>query len=367
MPDGNALDGSMPDAAGVLVPTEQNALLGEKPKAPTAKKEVSPSASGRDQNVSLVGTATFGYALMFLAGLAEATRCLLFHAAEVLYGFPVPVGLLLSGVVFTLFSGLYIVGVLGTASLRMPRGRAARLATRGLLAATAAYGKNLALAHIPLGTELTIFSTSPVMAALLAAAFLGDALTWPDALVLALDIAGVVLVSGPSLPASEASGAADSAIGIAAAIGAAATSASGLVLVRVMGDRVHVMHNLFATGIGCLFLGGLLTSADDVAQLFSNWRGALLGLIAVLLGFTYQTFVNRGLQLCRPGPALVVRSFNVPVSFVLGLVFMGELVSLQALAGVFLVLVSIAYIGLGEVLRERGLIPERTPRAARDV
>lgn len=349
--------------SGVMA-SEKSALVG------VAQKE--PPTTGSD-GAQTRGNALHGYSLMFLAGVAEATRCLLFHAAETLFGFPVSLGLLFTAAVFTVLSGLYVTLVLGVSSLRMPRGRAMRLCARGLLAAIAAYGKNLALAYIPLGTELTIFSTSPVIAAILAAAFLGDALTWVDALILATDVVGVILVSSPALPGNSANLANADAIssaaaghgafiGIIAAIVAAVSSATGLVLVRVMGDNVHVMHNLLATGLGCFIVGFATTSASDLSKFGASVSGTSLAFGAVMLGFTYQTFVNRSLQLCRPGPALVVRSFNVPVSFILGLVFMGEGITLTAVLGVLLVLSSIAYIGLGEVLRETGILPERPPR-----
>lgn len=68
----------------------------------------------------------------------------------------------------------------------------------------ASSGRILALAYTPLGTELTIFLTSLVIAAILAAVFLGDALSCFGVTVVATDVLGVILVSSRTFPGNTA-------------------------------------------------------------------------------------------------------------------------------------------------------------------
>lgn len=71
--------------------------------------------------------------------------------------------------------------------------------------------------------------------------------------------------------------------------------------------------------------------------------------IGGVAGFVSQCLLNFALGIAPSGPAVVVRSANVPLTFVLGFLFLDERPAVVSVLGVGVVLVSVAMIGLQKV------------------
>lgn len=300
------------------------------------------------ETVAERAAALRGYVLVFVSALMQAVRALLFHDALSRSPLPAAAGLLVSAIVFTSLSTGYLV-LSGTwRRIKVRRVEMAQLTARGLISGVMVFLNNVALARIPVGTALTLFATAPAGTSVLAAAFLGDRITLPDAGVLVVNLIGIALVAQPT----GASGP-DGAFGVGAALLDAVLIATSFTLVKAMGTRVHYMLNLLAIGLGGALMCCFVVDAAALAAIINNPRAVGIVFAGTVAGFVAQAFLNRAMQLCRPGPALVVRSMNVPASFVLGFVFMSETVQLSELFGSVLVLASVMYIGLSQIFRKQ--------------
>lgn len=298
------------------------------------------------------------------------------HVAESLYSFPVSSALIVRAFVSLSLTTLYLWYNRLFHVTRLPRPLLLRLVLRGLLGALSGLCIFSALARLPAGVAVTIFYASPAITAVLAAIFLGDRFTPVHGVVLVVNFLGIALVSQQPSPSSSAATALASSAGgeraiagILFALAGAFCAAAVFVLVKRMGLQVHFVMNAGSYGFGCLLLAPCLALATSVEgrgggggghgvgtlhALVSNGRGLLLAVGSALAGFGSQTMLARGLQNAPAGPAVVVRSLNVPVVFFLGLAFMGETVGLNGMLGVALVIGSICFTGLWQLRGKRG-------------
>lgn len=107
-------------------------------------------------------------------------------------------------------------------------------------------------------------------------------------------------------------------LGTAAGLGAALSASAGFRIVKVMGVHVHFEPNTLVVGLAGVILSAFMTSRADVWDTLQNGYALTLMTLYGVLGFASPCFINWGMQICRPGPALIVKSFSVPVTFLLG-------------------------------------------------
>lgn len=375
--------------------------------------------------------ALWGYGMIAISACTQAVRAALFHGAMTRSTISPSASLFLSGITFTVLSVLGILFFnLQERVMKTPRKQVLQLVLRGLISGVMVFTNTFALSLIPVGTALTLFATAPAITSVLAAIFLNDPLTVTDAAVLLANLVGVTLVARPStvssqtstvstvtlpkhslaLPfsgrqvstawdhairlgftnsslssssSSSSSPASASAyalanadgqalrqalIGVIVALATAFLIASAYTLVKAMGTRVHFILNLLSIGLGCLFVSMFLVDATSLHVMIAEPYGTLTILAGATAGFIAQALLNRAVQLCRPGPALVVRSMNVPVSIALGWIFFHESVPATTFLGTIIVLFSVIYIGLSHIWRNaaRASVSSAPPRNATD-
>lgn len=286
-----------------------------------------------------------GYILVFLAAVFQASHATTYRIAETAFGMPPSISLLFYSFSFVTLCLLYLWFFSLFATLKLPRLQLFRLMAHGMCTACTAYLNNIALVYVSVGITLTILATVPALTSVLAMVFLGDPMSLSDVLVLFVNLVGVALVSQPALVSGDHA----QLFGIAACLCSVLTASVGFCLVKAMGHRVHFVLNTLAIGLAGLVMCLCITPATDLSQISGDPTGLLLLVFGAVLGFSSQCFINRGVQICRPGPALVVRSCNVPVSLGLGLLFLHEGISPIAFSGVCLVLLSIAFTGFSQV------------------
>lgn len=290
-----------------------------------------------------------GYALMVASSVCHAVMTFFVHLAEVKSGFPPPSALVVRACTSLTLSSSYILLNRHTiGAVQWTRRKAILLTLRGLAGGPSAWLSFEALARLPVGTAMTIFYASPALTAIASAVLLRDhPLTLELMLTIAANFTGIALVSDPTAQSAHLAG-------VFCALGMAIMSTTVFVLQRAMGLGVHFVLGVFAYSCGCAFIAACVARGDDVSQIFSNRQGALFALCSGLAGFGSQSFLNKGLQHAPAGPAIVVRSLNVPLTFVLGLVFLGERPSLMSLCGVVIVLGSVVAIGFQKLRSRRG-------------
>jgi len=121
------------------------------------------------------------------------------------------------------------------------------------------------------------------------------------------------------------------------------------VTIRSLGTGIHFMQSVLSHGLGTIVVGVLMGGAMSPSQLLAHKEGTLHIIISSLFAFAGQCCMNKGLQLCRAGPGLLIRNLDVPVAYILGLLFLGETVSLLGIIGSFLVFFSAVMIGVRKI------------------
>lgn len=267
----------------------------------------------------------------------------LIRVAESRYGYPTISAIIIRSFTSIFLSLAYLTFHKLFHKLLLSRLHLTLLSLRGLFGAATGVCTFFSLNYLPVGIAITILYASPAITSVLAAIFLGDAFTPSHILTLVLNFTGVTLTSHGSYAARDA--APDGILlGVSYAMLAALAASIVFILVRAMGLRVHFVLGCLFYGVGCAVMALLLGSRADLIAIRDNANGTVFALLSGLAGFGSQALLTRSLQLVPPGPAAVVRSLNVPLSFVLGLVFLAERPSVVSTLGVALVLASIASV-----------------------
>lgn len=315
----------------------------------TAAVQTSDNEQQQSESSTPTANPALGYTLMVASSVCHAVMTFFVHLAEVKSGLPPPSALVIRACTSLTLSSTYIL--LNRPAIRAvqwTRRKAILLALRGLAGGPSAWLSFEALARLPVGTAMTIFYASPALTAITSSLLLRDhPLTLALMLTIAANFTGIALVSDPTTQGTHLAG-------VLCALGMAIMSTTVFVLQRAMGLGVHFVLGVFAYSWGCAFIAACVARSEDISEVFTNRQGVLFALCSGIAGFGSQSFLNRGLQHAPAGPAIVVRSLNVPLTFVLGLVFLGERPSLMSLAGVVIVLGSVVAIGFQKLRSRQG-------------
>lgn len=291
---------------------------------------------------------------MFASSICHALVTFLVHVSTTQYGFPAVGALMVRATTsFTLSSSYLLLNfqsLKAEGSFNLTGRQLTLLSVRGLFGGLTMLLSFSALARLPVGTAVTLFYASPAFTALASALILrppDHPLTPGLCLTILGNFIGIALVSGPSFSSSSSSSSSTSSTwlaGILCALGMAMSSTTVFVLQRAMGLKVHFILGTFAHSIGCAINAALTGSANDVAQIWVNHGGLLFAVLSGLAGFGSQSFMNLGLQHAPAGPAIIVRSLSVPMTTVLGAVFLREVPGVLGLLGMVIVFGSVMAI-----------------------
>lgn len=177
-----------------------------------------------------------------------------------------------------------------------------------------------AVVHLPLADATVIQYTNPVFTALIAAAFLGEALRRKEVALTLGSLVGVVLVTRPSF-LFGGGGAALAPLGVTAALFGAVFSASAYVTVRRL-RREEPMVVVFWFGAVSLVLA-LPFLALGETRLPQGWEWLLLAGVGVSTHLG-QVFLTRGLMLEPAGRATAVGYLQILFAAVWGILLFGE-------------------------------------------
>lgn len=289
-----------------------------------------------------------GYLVMLASAFCHALVTFFVHLAEVRCNFPAISALIVRAFTsFTLSSSYLFLNrhqIFSPSSLHTYSWRLLILLTiRGLAGGLAAMLTFVSLARLPVGTAVTLFYAAPALTAIFSALLLRDILLSPCLLfTIFTNFVGIALVARPTTTGTNISG-------VLCALGVATAASTAFVLTRAMGTRIHFVLSVFAFSLGCITMVAFTATKEYVYHVFHNRQGVMYAVCSGIAGFGSQSFLNKALQLAPAGPATVVRSLNVPLTFVLGLLFLNERPTGISMVGVGVVLFSVAAIGLQKV------------------
>ena len=240
---------------------------------------------------------------------------------------------------------LLILMRLQEVSLRVPRPLLGRALASGLLVAIQSYCLYSAVAVIPAAIALLVFQTSPMLYVLLAWAMGRDAPRASSLAAIILALAGLALVFDIRAGALAARW---SELGAGASWAFAAAVAFAFVLymnanaLKSLDGRLRTFVAMAVTAVAVLvpatFGDGLRLPEDAV-----GWAG--LGLLTACYGIGICVLF---MALPRVSPSATVAMNFEPIALLgLGWVFLGQAVKPLQIAGAFLTVGGIAWLGLG--------------------
>lgn len=308
---------------------------------PDVLPHASKSLPSRVQPVASRGD----YALVILAAVMQATRSTIAHALLSLTPLEPAVAVFMASFVFILVPSI----ILKIQNVPTPaRSQLLLLAVHSFLAGLGLIANLIALSRLPVGTAMTLFGTMPAATIVIALVLLRDIPTVTQVLAVVVNIVGVALIARPDQSADGELKSALDTWGIVSALAYGVILGTALTIVRVMGTRVHFLHNTLAIGVGCAVLFPFFGGLEGLLEL---WRYKLYGLAfagAAALGFCAQSMRNYSFSVCKPGIASAINNANIPTAYFLGLVFLGEKPDGIALVGTGLVMASALYIVLSK-------------------
>ena len=236
-----------------------------------------------------------------------------------------------------------------------PRKARGILVLRSLCGGTALSCATYGFGVMPIGDATTIFLTSPVWAALLGRAVLGEKLHLFDALAIFLAIIGVVLVARPTalfgVDVSESGSGSGSEIGtgggfpgwIVCAAGAG-FAGSVAVLVRLLKARgvkdpsvIAHAYAIITVTVAPIALYLLPGQSFTFTRLDDPGRTWLLALGIGVLAIPNQLLVNAGLLRTPAALGSMMRLIDVPSAFVLQVLFFTEMPHASSVGGAGLI------------------------------
>lgn len=284
---------------------------------------------------------TVGYAAMAFGAAFQASGLTLYHVAEKSHGLLPSNALFISSCMFVTVCSILLILRSSSPIIIPSLNDMGVLLCRGCGAALMIYFVNLSSSLIPIGYTVTVMSTLPIITTVLAAIVFRHAISTSNIFVLVLNIIGVLLVAHPS-PDTIGQ---EEILGIVTALVGTFSSSVGFIFVKFIDEQLPFVYSVLAIGV-CGLTISLSLNLGNVLETTSNMTALTLGLCASVCSVSAQFCLDFGLRLCHPGPASIITSINVPISFVLGVIFLGETPSLVTVVGVFLVLSSALFGGL---------------------
>lgn len=188
------------------------------------------------------------------------------------------------------------------------------------------FGWFFAIALMPLAEVFAIEFTIPIWTALLAAVFLGERLTRPRIVALALGLAGVLLVLRPGLSIVQPAA-------LAALGGALAYAASYLLTKRLTSTEAPLAILFYMTVVQLpMGLLGAVPQWQPLAAGQLPWLG-VVGVAAL----TAHYGIARALKLADVGMVIPIDFLRLPLVALIGWALYGETVGALAIAGALLI------------------------------
>ncbi len=165
------------------------------------------------------------------------------------------------------------------------------------------------------------------------------------ALAAFLSLVGGILVTDPFTQGAQAS-----LVGVLLAVSAASVSALSVTTLRAIATQVHFLVTVLSFGAFTM-LAGLVEGGT--LELFDSASNTGIALLAAVLGFCAQSSMAKGYEYCPAGKGALVRNIQLPLAYVLGIVFLGEMPHMVSVVGGILILSATLMIAYEAMEKER--------------
>lgn len=218
---------------------------------------------------------------------------------------------------------------------------------RGVLGSASYAITYTALSLAPIGIVTSIFFLNPISTIILSSFVLKEKITSTEGFAASLSIIGALFVANPTMEVPSKLSP-SYLTGISLAFLSAIVVSAAFVSISALGRRVHFMVNVFSFATGGTFIGMFLGGM----RLTGTTQGLWMTAGGCVLGFVGQCFLNLGFQYARASTGSLLRNIDVPLAYVLGLIFLGEVPHLVSVLGSGLVIVGTIIVAVGTMKKK---------------
>lgn len=289
-----------------------------------------------------------GYVILFCSALFFEFAALVSRYVTVYHGVSVSNVVFLRGVIQL---SLGILSALIFFSPRqvftVPTSLLPLVAFRGIFGAASYAITYTALSLAPIGIVTSIFFLNPISTTIVSSFVLKEKISSTECYAASLSILGALLVANPTMeiPTKLSH---DYLSGISLAFLSAMMVSAAFVSIRALGRRVHFMVNVISFAIGGTTLGVLLGGT----HLTGTTKGLWMTVGGCVLGFFGQCLLNLGFQYARASTGSLLRNVDVPLAYILGIIFLGEVPHLVSIFGSSLVIVATIIVAMGAMKKK---------------
>ena len=290
----------------------------------------------------LMAASCFGFSIMSL----------FFHIAETTFDFSARYTIFIRSVIHTTLAGLYIASYLNIREtfISLTRRQQTLLVFRGFTGAFGVLAGTLSLKYLPMGDAVSLFFSSSVITLILSNLVLSESITVLDCIAAIVSFGGVLLISRPDGDLVSHASTTHRLIGSICAISAAFLASAAYVTIRSLGASLHYMLNVIALAVATLIISIPMGGFTPPEAIIHNKWGSFYAIVGSLAGLTGQICLTKGLQHCNAGPGLLIRNLDIPLAYVLGMVFLGEKPTPVRLLGSTMVLCTAIMIGVRKII-----------------
>lgn len=278
---------------------------------------------------------TFGCLLIFVSAVCFAAMQMLSRLATDYHGFPESGVTGMQGLTMAIFA---FAGIMSSKDARAHalhtyRGDLPFVLLQGFVGGAARALIIAALTLIPLVTETSLLLPFPIVAIGMSAVLLGETFGAFELVATLVCFAGVVLVSNPTLQIDLSQiGHSSYLYGCVIAVLASWCLAAQLVIIKAYTKRVHYLVSAVSMGVWTMLLGVTMGGADPEPLLETSMRTGIV-ILSCIFGAMSQCFMSKGSEYCRAGMGAVVLNVILPISYLLGIIFLAEMPSFVSLFG----------------------------------
>lgn len=231
----------------------------------------------------------------------------------------------------------------------LTRKEACTLSVLGVVFAVSSLTYFLSFHYMSAGVAATLVFAYPVFVAILMAVFFKERLKWPSLSAIVLTILGITLLY------KDDTGQPIATTGIVLIMLSALAYALYIIIINKSGiimSSVKLTFYAMASCWLCIVLYALITPTGELQMLHGTqqWTYAtLLGLIPTVISLV---FMAMAIKCIGSTPTAVMGALEPVTSIVLGLLLLGEAVTLRISVGIFLILSAVMLIILDEKLRK---------------
>lgn len=291
-----------------------------------------------------------GYSAMVMSAFVHSFAMLLIRTAQDRFLIPTMQVLFISFFSGGLLLYIYISLTIGLRrALSVTWNQFGFMMIRSLVGGLSAYLYFKALSYTNMGDAAASFNISPMMTSVFAALLLHEPIRSHDFMSLVVSLFGVFLITRPSdvgrslmLEPTEQ----NHFLGTMLAASSGIVGALAVLPIRHLKSQVHYMTPPAFLFPSLIILTAASGGVPKSADLVTYGLGTLAVAVAGASFTVSQVLLSLSLQKCPAGPALLIRNIDIPLDYVMGLLFLGEHPTLLRAGAALLIIASTMTVGV---------------------